>query len=193
MDIVERDRHIYRRSGGGITLTGGEPLAQHEFVQRLLATCHEVGIHTVVETCGCVGGAVFSQSLEHIDWLFFDLKHVDPGKHEQLTGMSNDTILKNLRTASSFLSEMNRTLVIRQVVVPGYNTGDNIAALAQLAAGLPRVDKIELLPYHDYGRHKYASLGWEAGEEPVPPTADELREYVDIINGYGIGCSIGGL
>ena len=193
MDIVERDRHIYRRSGGGITLTGGEPLLQHEFAQRLLAICHEVGIHTVVETCGCVDHTIFHESLENIDWLFFDLKHVDDGKHRQLTGRSNDLILKNLQTASSFFREKERTLVIRQVIVPGLNDAANILAVAQLAAGLPRVDSIELLPYHDYGLHKYATLGRAVVEEPVPPSVDELHEYQGIIRGYGIECSIGGL
>jgi pyruvate formate lyase activating enzyme len=193
VDIVERDRHIYRRSGGGVTLTGGEPLAQHEFARQLLAACHEVGIHTVVETCGCVGTAQFSQSLEHIDWLFFDLKHIDPERHRELTGRPNDTILMNLRAASAFLSATDRTLVIRQVVVPGLNAGDNIVALARLAAGLPRVDMIELLPYHDYGQHKYASVGMRVGLESARPSADELQEYGDIIRGYGIECSVGGL
>jgi pyruvate formate lyase activating enzyme len=193
MDVVERDRHIYRRSGGGITLTGGEPLVQHEFAQQLLATCHEVGIHTVVETCGCVGTSVFRESLENIDWLFFDLKHVEPGAHRRLTGRSNASILTNLRAASSFFCEKDRTLVIRQVVVPGLNDGDNVLALARLAAGLPRVDMIELLPYHAYGAHKYASLGLAAAEELAPPSAEKLREYRETIETHGIPCTIGGL
>jgi glycyl-radical enzyme activating protein len=193
MDVVERDRHIYRRSGGGITLTGGEPLLQPEFVQELLAACHDVGIHTVVETCGCVGSRAFRDSLNNIDWLFFDLKHIGAEKHRQLTGRSNATILKNLRMASSTLAQTNRTLVIRQVVVPGLNDGENIVALARLAADLPRVDWIELLPYHNYGVHKYGALGRHDGEEFLPPGEHELKGYCDVIQGHGVKCTIGGL
>ena len=193
MDVVERDRHAYRRSGGGVTLTGGEPFLQHEFVQQLLATCHEVGIHTVVETCGCVGSHIFRESLKHVDWLIFDLKHIDDGKHRQLTGRTNKAILKNLRMASSLFCREDRTLVIRQVVVPGLNDGDNIGALARLAASLPRVDLIELLPCHSYGIHKYAALGRNVPQEPVPPTAERLQEYRDTIEQHGVRCTIGGL
>jgi pyruvate formate lyase activating enzyme len=193
MDIVERDRHVYRRSGGGITLTGGEPLLQHDFAQQLLGACHKVGIHTVVETCGCIGSPVFLESLREIDWLFFDLKHIDPVEHRRLTGRSNDMILENLRTASSFFREKDRKLVLRQVVVPGLNDGENITALARLAAGLPRVDMIELLPCHNYGTDKYATLGWSLPEELVVPSVELLDKYRDTIEGYGVPCRIGGL
>lgn len=193
MDIIERDRHIYRRSGGGITLTGGEPLLQHEFVLQLLGTCHGVGIHTVVETCGCIGGNVFRESLENIDWLFFDLKHTDAERHRQLTGRTSRTILRNLQTASSFFREKDRTLVIRQVIVPGLNDDDNIVALARLAAGLPRVDMIELLPYHNYGIHKYATLGRDTTGELVPPPDHELQAHCELIREYGVKCVVGGL
>ena len=194
MDIVERDRHVYRRSGGGITCTGGEPLLQAKFVKRLLAACHEVGIHTAVETCGCIARGTFRESLADIDWLFFDLKHVDTGRHRELTGKSNALILDNLRTASALFSRMGRTLVIRTVLVPGLNDEDNIVALAALAAGLPRVDMVELLPYHNYGMHKYQTLGRKYQlEDLAPPSGDKLREYQEIIEGRGITGKIGGL
>jgi pyruvate formate lyase activating enzyme len=194
MDIIERDRHIYRRSGGGITCTGGEPFLQAEFLRQLLARCHEVGIHTAVETCGGVDESEFKASLSDIDWLFFDLKHVDKEQHKKLTGMNNILIQNNLRTASIILGEKGKVLVIRQVVVPGLNDEGNIRALAELARGLPHVDYIELLPYHNFGMNKYQILGRRYQlEDLAPPSEDKLKEYQDIITRYGIVCKIGGL
>lgn len=194
MDIVERDRYIYRKSGGGITCTGGEPLQQTKFVQQLLAKCQAVGIHTAVETCGCISRAKFRETLTNIDWLFFDLKHIGSNQHSKLTGKSNVIILDNLRTASSVFNELGRTLVIRQVVVPGLNDGDNIRALAELASGLPHVDIIELLPYHNYGIHKYQTLGRKYQLDGIAaPSEDDLKEYQEVINSHGITCQIGGL
>jgi pyruvate formate lyase activating enzyme len=193
LDLFERDRYIYRSSGGGITCTGGEPLMQAKSVRRLLAKCHEVGIHTTVETCGYVSNIEFQQSLGDIDWLFFDLKHVDSTKHKKLTGKDNAVILNNLRTASSVFSEKGGALIIRQVVVPGLNT-DNIKALAELASTLPHVDGIELLPYNSYGAHKYTLLGrkYQLGNLALP-SGDELHEYREIVKSYGIKCDVGEL
>ncbi len=194
MDIIERDRYIYRRSGGGITCTGGEPLLQAKFITGLLAACREAGIHTAVETCGCVSSTDFQAALANIDWLFFDLKHIDSSRHRKLTGQDNALILDNLRLASSFLSKKEKTLVIRQVVVPGLNDGSNIRALAGLAGELPHVDIIELIPYHNYGMHKYQTLGRRYQlEETAYPPEDRLTEYKDTIESYGIKCIIGGL
>ena len=194
MDIIERDRHIYRRSGGGITCTGGETFLQAAFLRALLARCHEVGIHTAVETCGCVGKAEFKATLSDIDWLFFDLKHLDSAEHKRLTGRSNRIILDNLFTASSVLGKAGKILVIRQVVVPGLNDEGNIRALAELARGLPWVHYIELLPYHNYGMNKYQKIGLKYQLEDItPPSEAKLKEYQEIIESYGITCKIGGL
>ena len=194
MDVIERDRYIYRRSGGGITCTGGEPLLQARFLQHLLAKCHELGIHTTLETSGCARKSEFQKTLTNIDWLFFDLKTIDNTKHKKFTGKDNALILDNLRLASSFLGQMGKVLVIRQVIVPGLNDESNVRALAELAGQLPHVNMIELLPYHNYGMHKYRSLGREyLLQEIVPPSEDKLKEYKEIIESSGIDCNIGGL
>ena len=192
MDIIERERYIYRKSGGGITCTGGEPLLQTGFIRQLMAKCHEAGIHTTVETCGYISRTEFRKSLTDIDWLFFDLKHINSVEHKKLTGKSNVLVQDNLRVASSVLGEMGRVLIIRQVVVPGLNTGDNIKALGELASRLPHVDAIELLPYYSYGANKYAALGRKYPlEDMAIPSKDELNEYRQIISRYGIKCKIG--
>jgi pyruvate formate lyase activating enzyme len=194
MDIIEKERHIYRRSGGGITCTGGEPLLQARFLQHLLAKCHEVGIHTTLETSGYARKSEFQKTLTNLDWLFFDLKHINGGQHKKLTGKDNALILGNLRLASSFFGHMGRVLVIRQVIVPGLNDEINIRAVAELAGQLPHVDMIELLPYHNYGMHKYKSLGREYSLKEIgPPSEDKLKEYKEIIESSGIECKIGGL
>jgi len=194
MDVIERDRHIYRTSGGGITCTGGEPFLQVKFLQLLLAKCHEVGIHTTVETCGYADQAQFREILANIDWLFFDFKHIDSTQHMKLTGRDNDIIVSNLRIASSMLGQTGRVLAIRQVVVPGYNDGNNIIALGEMARGLPHLDLIELLPYHAYGSHKYKNLGRKYHLDNLePPSEKVLLEYKNVIESYGIKCKIGGL
>jgi pyruvate formate lyase activating enzyme len=194
MDIVERDRHIYRRSGGGITCTGGEPFLQAEFLRRLLAQCHEVGIHTAVETCGCVDESEFKESMANIDWLFFDLKHIGSGEHQRLTGRDNKTILNNLRLASSVLGGQGKVLVIRQVVITGVNDENNILALAELARGLPHLDYIELLPYHNYGMNKYQILGRKYQlRDMLPPSEAKVKGYQQIIEDCGLTAKIGGL
>jgi pyruvate formate lyase activating enzyme len=193
-DVIERDRHAYRQSGGGITCTGGEPLLQPGFLKRLLARCRAVGVHAALETCGYSGRAEFRKVLDEIDWLFFDLKHADDTHHRRLTGRSNSLILDNLRTASSVLGESKKTLIIRQVVVPGFNDGSNIRALAELASGLPHVTKVELLPYHAYGMHKYRTL-WRMYrlKDVGPPEEGKLNEARETIERFGIHCEIAGL
>jgi pyruvate formate lyase activating enzyme len=194
MDIVERDRHVYRRSGGGITCTGGEACSQPAFLHRLLTECRRAGVHTALETCGYVDSVEFRKILDEVDWLFFDLKHLDPAEHKKLTGKDNSLIMGNLRTAASVLAERGKTLAIRQVVVPGFNDEENIKALAQLAAGLPGVDFVELLPYHAYGTNKYATL-WRAYglDGMLPPKEDALRKCCKTIEAAGVTCTSGGM
>ncbi len=193
MDVVKRDRHIYRRSGGGITCTGGEPFQQAEHLKLLLATCQEQGIRTTVETCGYADPLEFRKALDNINWLFMDLKHVDGDQHRRLTGRDSTVILHNLRTASALFAETGRVLAIRQVIVPGLNDGDNIRAMAELASRLPRVDFVELLPYHAYGSHKYRSLGRRYPLEDLEgPPEDSMLEYKELVERYGLTCKIGG-
>ncbi|MFC1990582.1 glycyl-radical enzyme activating protein [Chloroflexota bacterium] len=194
MDIISRDRYIYRKSGGGITCTGGEPFLQAEFLKQLLLDCKNQGIHTAVETCGYANQEEFKGILANIDLLFFDLKHIDNKKHLRLTGRSNRSILINLRTVSSVFAESGKVLIIRQVVVPGLNDSDNIKALVELANGLPRVDMIELLPYHAFGSSKYSNLGRRYNLDNLePPSTDELHKYKETIESNGVRCEIGEL
>jgi pyruvate formate lyase activating enzyme len=176
LKIVEKNRFLYRKSGGGITLTGGEPLGQSESILEFLQQCHKRGIHTVLETSAFGDEGAFDRILREVDWLFIDLKHMDPEDHLRITGRRNDLILRNVRHASSLLKKRGRTLVIRMVVVPGINDGDNIYKTAEFVHSLSYVKGIEFLPYHRYGIAKYELLNRSYSLPDLEPPSDELME-----------------
>ena len=189
---VEKDRPFYRRSGGGVTVGGGEPLAQYKFTVELLKAAHDTYLHTALETCGYAQWPHFKAVLEHVDLLQFDIKHMDPVKHRELTGQSNELILDNLRKVRSVKEP--RDTVIRIPVVPGYNDSEgNIRDTADFAAGLG-FRQVELVPYHRLGTSKYAQYGMVnplAGCEP-PPDAEmgRLRDIVSACGASEVGGSI---
>jgi pyruvate formate lyase activating enzyme len=192
MAEVEKDRPFYRRSGGGLTVGGGEPLAQYQFTAELLRAAHKSYLHTALETCGCASWPHFSVVLEHVDLLQFDIKHMDPARHKELTGQSNELILDNLSKVRSVKDP--RDVIIRIPVVPGCTDAtENIRSTAGFAAGLG-FRHIELVPYHRLGASKYAQYGISyplAGCEP-PSDVDlaRLREVVRASGATEIGGSI---
>lgn len=159
MAEVLRDAPFYRRSGGGLTLSGGEPLAQAAFAEELLRACYDHNVRTAVETCGLVGWPVFERVLPHTDLFLYDLKHLDPAEHEQLTGVSNRLILENARR----LAQSGAKLVLRVPLISPLNTTpENLAATAQFAASLGLAE-VHLMPFHQLGKDKYRRLGLEYG------------------------------
>ena len=180
--ILEKDRMVHKRSGGGLTCTGGEPMYQAEFLQELLEECRNRSIHTAIETSAYVDEDVFQAVLQLVDWLFIDLKNLDNNRHQMLTGKSNALILSNTRLASSILQSRNKTLVIRVVVVPGMNDGQNISDLSDFLCSLPMVTMVELLPYHCLGVHKYELLGRTYSlPEVEPPSAEVMDKYKKLL------------
>ncbi len=190
--LLERYRLIYRKTGGGLSCTGGEPLQQGEFLLQLLEACRHRGIHTAVETSGYADEGLFVKMLHLVDWLFIDLKHMNPAKHLELTGRNNDTILRNVSKASTILGERNKSLVLRQVVVPDINDGQNIHALADFVADLPFISGLELLAYHNYGVYKYGLVGRSYGLNDVRSLAvDEMQIYRNVLQSKNLpllGC-----
>lgn len=155
MNIVERDALFYSRSGGGLTLSGGEPLMQPEFAIALLAESKKRRINTAMETCGHVPEAMFLTALGYVDFLMMDLKHIDSGKHRELTGMGNERILANIRAARHAFPSLR--FRIRTPVIPGINDSEeNLAQIHNVAKNMRA--EYELLAYHSLGRSKYASL-----------------------------------
>lgn len=166
-DVVQdiaRYQNFYSSSGGGLTVSGGEPMLQPAFVASLFAQCRNKGIHTLLDTAGYCSQADFDLVLAHTDMVSFCVKAVDPEKHLKLTGVENSGILANL----AYVAGKCR-LVVRYVVIPGINDSDSdLEALAGLAASLPQAVPVELLPYHSLGREKWTKLGLTYALDAVP-------------------------
>lgn len=192
MAEVEKDRPFYRRSGGGVTVGGGEPLAQYQFTAELLEAAHSAYLHTALETCGHAPWPHFALVLQHVDLLQFDIKHMDPAKHKEITGVSNELILDNLKKARSVVDPCD--VIIRIPVVPGCNDSEeNIRSIAEFAAGLG-FGRIELVPYHRLGISKYAQYGMVNPLDGCEPPSDaglaRLREAVSACGATEVGGSI---
>jgi pyruvate formate lyase activating enzyme len=186
MAEVEKDVVFYDESGGGVTLSGGEPLSQPVFVTLFLAACRERGIITSLETCGFAQPDVFQQVALQADLVLFDLKFVDPMKHRQYTGVSNDLILRNLEQ----LVARQRPLTVRIPIVPGVNDStEDIGGFVEYLSRL-RPPAIELLPYHRIGAEKYRRLGlpYKLPDTPQPAAAD-LAPFRDALTEAGLNVS----
>ena len=192
LQVVEKDRAYYYRSGGGMTLSGGECLCQPEFARDLLRGAKERGIHTAIESMAGMPWENIQMVLPYLDLYLMDIKHTNPEKHKAFTGRSNERMLENARKTA--LSGMTR-LVIRVPVIPGFNdTVEEIQGIARFAATLPGVDKIHLLPYHRLGQDKYTGLGREYLLDGVlPPSAEHMETLKKAAHAVcGLDCQIGG-
>jgi pyruvate formate lyase activating enzyme len=177
MTEVGRDAPFFRRSGGGVTFSGGEPLAQAEFLLECLRRCRRWGYHTAVETCGHARWEDLRTAADVTDLFLYDLKLVDPLRHERLTGVRNERIIRNLEQ----LLALGAGVTVRVPVVPGVNDDrESIAALAAFVANHPGIRRVELLPCHALGAHKYVALDLEPpplvspAPERLAAAADEL-------------------
>jgi len=187
---VDKDSPFYRRSNGGVTVGGGEPTMQHEFVTKFLKKCQQHYIHTAIETCGYVKWEHLEKLLEHLDLVYFDIKHINALMHKKLTGVSNELILENARKASAMCP-----MIVRIPTVPGYNdSDDNILATARFAAELgENLKRIELLPYHKFGTQTYSRLGREYTLKDVePPSDDHMKRLKEMVESCGVRAQIGG-
>jgi len=187
---VMKDSPFYRRSGGGVTVGGGEPTMQHEFVTAFLKECKKTFIHTALETCMYVKWEYLERILEHVDLLYFDIKHIDPRIHKEITGVSNELILENARKASEMLP-----IIIRIPLIPGLNDSEeNLLKTGNFAAELgENLLRIELLPYHTFGTGNYEQLGRDYKLKDIePPTEEYMNELKKIIESCGVKVQIGG-
>ena len=170
--MVEKDRAFYGESGG-VTLSGGEPLAQGEAVMELLKACKENGFSTAVETCGYADSDVILAALPYVDLFLWDIKDTDNVRHKQYTGVDNGKILKNLL----LINEMNAKIRLRCILVSGVNTDEcHYSAIAELASKINNLDRVEWIPYHAYGGTKSVFLGGEdSGRKEWIPEAEEIE------------------
>ena len=183
LGVVLRDRAYYDASGGGMTLSGGEPLAQPSFAAALLRGARAARVHTCVETCGYAPRDVLNDLMPLTDLWLFDYKATDPALHEALTGRPNDLILSNLEA----LCRAGARVWLRCPLVPGVNdVPDHLAAIAALAARYPAIEAVELMPYHGIGASKHARYGLP---EPAPglrsPTEEDRAAWLACLAEYG--------
>lgn len=186
--IIQRDRPFWG-NGGGITLTGGEPLFQADFAGAILEKCYAAYIHTALETCGNVPWKNFEKVIASLEWIFFDLKQLDPEIHKGGTGASNEMIVDNVMRLSD---KFNGRVIFRLPLIPGFNDSDeNLDALAALILKT-KWREINILPLHHLGREKYESLGREYKGLSYPiPSKDKLLEVKSVFESKGISCYIG--
>ena len=190
MPRLMKDEFYYRRSGGGITLSGGECLMQPDFAPHLLHACHDMGYNTCIETTGNQKWELIEKYLPHLDYVLMDIKHMDSDKHKAFTGVSTELIHENaMKFAKSGID-----LTIRVPVIPTFNdTPQEIRAIAEFAASLPNVTKLHLLPYHRLGQGKYEGLGREYTLRDIEPME---KSYVEMLlkeaQKSGLYCQIGG-
>jgi pyruvate formate lyase activating enzyme len=186
LDEVEKDSRFYRNSGGGITLSGGEPTMQPDFSREILKGCRERSTHTTVETCGYAKWDALDDMLHDLDLLYVDVKHMSATVHERLTTKSNVPILENVRRAAASHPEV--AMIIRVPVVPGMNDSEeNIRETAQFVHQLGTDAKMELLPYHRLGIPNYAVLSRRYQLPDLqPPSEDRLRALVETVRSCGV-------
>jgi pyruvate formate lyase activating enzyme len=192
MAVIEKERVFIERSGGGVTFSGGEPLMQSEFLLSALKACRAGGFNTAVDTSGYAPAAAFKKIIPYTNIFLFDLKHLDPEKHLDQTGVSNELILKNLEMILDSGSEV----MIRIPVIPGIN--DDASHLNAVIAYLnslktPAIKMINLLPYHKAGLAKYRKFNRENTMEPVEqPSKERMKELKKLFSVTGLKVKIGG-
>lgn len=191
MDRVLSDEPFFRKSGGGVTVSGGEPLCHPEFVEELFAECKDNYIHTCIETTGFCDWEKFKKVLAHTDLVLYDLKHMDPAEHKRLTGVDNHLIKENLK---KLVNETSVNVVVRIPTIPGLNDSEeNMEATAaymrEIGAG-----KVHLLPYHRMGMGKYEGIGRDylVSDDTVTPSNERMEQLRAIFQARGLSCYIGG-
>jgi len=166
LEEVMRDKPFYDASGGGLTLSGGEPLAQAKFAEALFRAAKEAGVHTAVETCGHLPRAVLEAVRPHVDLWLYDIKGMDAELHRKHTGVDNVRILENLK----WLDAQGAKIVLRCPMIPKLNDSDsNLEKLGKFADSLSGVMRIDIEPYSPFGIDKGRQLGYKVYDAPMPP------------------------
>jgi pyruvate formate lyase activating enzyme len=187
--LIRRDEQYYRASGGGVTIGGGEPTFQPSFTYELLKRCKENYIHIAIDTCGYTLDGAGLRILKEADLLLFDLKGTDQKKHIKGTGASNRRILANLKK----LDALGKPIIIRVPLIPGYSdSSDILESAAEFLSTLQSIERVDLLPYHEYGRVKYQELGREYPLRARPLSDERVHTILRVFESRGLRVKIGG-
>jgi len=181
---IESTADFLRSSGGGVTLSGGEPLVQADFALEILAGSKRLGLHTALDTSGYLGDRMTDEFLASTDLVLLDIKSWDPDTYRQLTGVSIEPTLELARR----LSEVCKPMWIRFVLVPGVtDDADNIRGLAEFASELRNLERFEVVPFHQMGRHKWERLGitYDLAQTPAA-TLDDIKRAKDLFEAGGL-------
>jgi len=184
---ISRDKSFYEGSGGGVTVSGGEPLRQAEFTAALFRKCREQGIATCLDTCGYADTSKLKEALDFTDYVLYDIKHMNDEQHCLLTGSSNTSILENAR----IIAESGTQVLFRIPLIKGVNDSvENIRETAQFIRTLGNGSAVELLPYHRLGAGKYQTLDLNyCGNNSTTPSAEEIESIKSIFEEYDVPCS----
>ena len=189
MPEILSDLPYYRRSGGGVTLSGGEVLCQADFAAELLKECKSAGLHTAIESAASLPFSEIEKLLPYLDLYLLDIKHMDSEKHREYTGKANELILENAER----LSKSGVELIIRTPVVPTFNDSDeDIRRISKFAKKIG-AKAHHLLPYHRLGSDKYKGLGRNYSlKEILPPSKERMQRLLEVAQECGIRAQIGG-
>ncbi|MHC1740560.1 MAG: glycyl-radical enzyme activating protein [Anaerolineaceae bacterium] len=189
MNVVLRDKSFYEKSNGGLTISGGEPLMQAAFVQEIVEECNKQGIHTAIETTLYADEKMVASTVENVDLVYVDIKHLDPTKHLTHTGVRNEKVLKNIQ----LVDDLGKKMIIRVPYIPGFNDDSESQRQIYLwASHLKNLQWIEVLPYHRLGMGKYQALGRKYPMGDIKPLKkQDLAFLVEIGAACGVQVKIG--
>lgn len=189
--LLKKDQIFYDQSGGGVTLSGGEVMAQDmDYIVEILQALEREGISVVIDTSGFASTENFARVLPYTDLFLYDLKMIDDEKHQRYTGVSNKQVLTNLK----YLSELGARIELRMIMVKGVNMADE--DITEVISWLQKEDikltGITLLPYHDFGRDKYRKLNRECTQNFEKPSEAELNHIKNMLEDSGYQVTIQG-
>ena len=190
LEKIKQDRAYYKRSGGGVTLSGGECMCQPEFARALLHECKEIGISTAIETTAGVSSDIVKYIIPEVDTVLMDIKHTNSEKHKKFTGRDNNVILENAK----IISESDCDLIIRVPVIPTFNhTKEEIRDIARFTKTLNEVTRLHLLPYHRMGQDKYTGLNRPYILDGINTLSSEhMNMLLEVVSNEGLKGQIGG-
>lgn len=189
MARIDKDRPFFRKSGGGVTISGGEPMLQNKFTKALLKECKNQGLHTCLDTSGYAKWEHYKDILQYVDLVLYDIKHMDTEQSRVLTGVPNELILENARK----MAANGVALQIRIPIIPGYNDSEeNLRAASQFCLELgPAVKLVQILPYHRLGAVKYERLQKKYALASLePPSNEHMDNCKKLIESYGLKVQI---